>query len=249
MEPLSTQQQLQEESYLFPYHWVKTYQNTGGRLFLGYVDAAIGLSSLQALLATGAQPLVLDAGCGDGRLLKELHDRGATQLYGSDYSKRAIDFATLLAPYATYSVNDLTKHTSFIDHSFDIVFMIETLEHIIPDRIPAMMQEIARILKPGGELIITVPSQAVPVSPHHYQHFTKESLTHVLATHFSVETIVGQDSIPFHPLKLVSWLIQNPYITFPRLAEYYNRYVWGKYFNICSPENGRRIMARARYIR
>jgi SAM-dependent methyltransferase len=40
--------------------------------------------------------------------------------------------------------------------SVDAVYSISTLEHIPPDELPALMREIARILKPGGSCVLTV---------------------------------------------------------------------------------------------
>ena len=45
--------------------------------------------------------------------------------------------------------------TEFADHTFDIVVIIDFLEHIPQDR--AFLQELSRIIKPGGTLLINVP--------------------------------------------------------------------------------------------
>jgi SAM-dependent methyltransferase len=53
---------------------------------------------------------------------------------------------------------------SFPDNYFDTVVTIETLEHV-PELAKAAC-EIRRVLKPGGELIITVPNRWFPFENH-----------------------------------------------------------------------------------
>jgi len=40
---------------------------------------------------------------------------------------------------------------------FDAVFMIEVLEHLLPEDIDKGLSEVWRVLKPKGYLVITVP--------------------------------------------------------------------------------------------
>jgi SAM-dependent methyltransferase len=60
----------------------------------------------------------------------------------------------------------------FSDGSFDTVLCIQVLEHVFePIR---MVQEIARVLQPGGCAVILVPQTAnLHLAPYHYQNFTR----------------------------------------------------------------------------
>ena len=49
-------------------------------------------------------------------------------------------------------------HLPFDDESFEVVTMLAVLEHLHHPH--AMLQEIARVLKPSGALVLTVPSHA-----------------------------------------------------------------------------------------
>jgi ubiquinone/menaquinone biosynthesis C-methylase UbiE len=65
---------------------------------------------------------------------------------------------------ATHSIRELVKHdvfqingrqTPFEDNEFDRVVIVDFLEHIETDR--EFIDELFRIIKPGGELIVNVP--------------------------------------------------------------------------------------------
>ena len=51
-----------------------------------------------------------------------------------------------------------TTHLPFPNESFEVVTMLAVLEHLHHPH--AMLQEIARVLKPSGALVLTVPSHA-----------------------------------------------------------------------------------------
>lgn len=69
-----------------------------------------------------------------------------------------------LAPEAVRSIRDLVgsdvyqidgRLEPFPDRSFDLVLVIDMLEHVVDDG--ALVSEFARVLKPGGELVVNVP--------------------------------------------------------------------------------------------
>jgi len=53
------------------------------------------------------------------------------------------------------------------------------------------MKRLSKHLKAGGILVVSVPSANKPVSPKHFQHFTKESLEKTLQPYFSISEIEG----------------------------------------------------------
>ncbi len=69
----------------------------------------------------------------------------------------------------------------FEPHSVDVVFAHSVIEHI--DNIVALFEELARILKPGGRVIITVPhfrSTDSFTDPTHKHFFTSQSLDYFI---------------------------------------------------------------------
>ena len=108
----------------------------------------------RALLAINRVPAerVLELGCGSGILLKELKARSRF-VVGFDVSPDMMQMARPLgAPLVTGNGSVLP----FRDASFDLVSCRGVLHHL-PD-VPAALREIHRVLRPGGELILSEPS-------------------------------------------------------------------------------------------
>jgi ubiquinone/menaquinone biosynthesis C-methylase UbiE len=109
---------------------------------------------------------ILDLGCGFGRHAFEAARRGAS-VVALDAGRDEVEgVANMFA--AMVEAGELTKgslhattvqgdalHLPFPDGSFDRVICSEVLEHIPDDR--SAMQELARVLRPGGTMAITVP--------------------------------------------------------------------------------------------
>ena len=96
---------------------------------------------------------LLDIGCGwEARLLKAVEP-----LIGRG---EGIDFKAPAFRTEKLSIRQVTLSDALPcpDDSFDIVTMLAVLEHLSHPR--EMVGEISRVLKPGGRLILTVPSKA-----------------------------------------------------------------------------------------
>ncbi|MBI5804743.1 methyltransferase domain-containing protein [candidate division TA06 bacterium] len=97
---------------------------------------------------------ILDAGCGDGVLLKMLKEAGFTNVWGADISpNRARRACTLNGGRVV--VTDLEK-TGLGPGSFKVIIASEILEHV-PD-VQIFLSNCRAMLCPGGSLIITTPS-------------------------------------------------------------------------------------------
>ncbi|MEK7606193.1 MAG: class I SAM-dependent methyltransferase [Patescibacteria group bacterium] len=238
-QTLSSKQEKQEKAYATPYHWLIDPATEKGRLYFGYINFC-------SAFAKDVSGPILDAGCGDGRLLGVLRETTKnTKLYGVDYSESALRFARAFVPGATFSADDLA-HLLYSNDFFDQIYLIETLEHIPPEHIETLVRELKRVLRKGGTLVVTVPSSLMgepSAESKHYQHFTPESLRGALGNEFHIEKMHGQNKDGFHPLKIFYRLIDNPWFEIKPLRRFYNTRVWPRYFNICEPERGRRLIA------
>jgi ubiquinone/menaquinone biosynthesis C-methylase UbiE len=100
---------------------------------------------------------VLDAGCGTGNLVARLHHDGAWVL-GADFSEGMLERARRKignSPRAHLEFLDLRGVLPYPEGAFDRVACVNTL-HAIPEPAP-LIQEFARVLKPGGILVVTTP--------------------------------------------------------------------------------------------
>jgi SAM-dependent methyltransferase len=108
---------------------------------------------------------VLDLGCGGGRRAFELRRRGAQVVAFDHDAEELAQVATMFlamslageAPAGAGAgvVQGDVLALPFPDASFDAVIAAEVLEHIPDDE--AAMAEIARIVRPGGRVAVTVP--------------------------------------------------------------------------------------------
>jgi len=72
----------------------------------------------------------------------------------------------------------------FADDTFDLVLACDVLEHLDDDL--TAVQEVRRVLRPGGQLLLTVPADPALWSAHdvaldHRRRYTRETLSAVLA--------------------------------------------------------------------
>jgi SAM-dependent methyltransferase len=108
---------------------------------------------------------VLDLGCGEGRHAFEAYRRGAnvvavdrsqTELEQVESLFRAMEASGEAAPgRVARTVRADLLALPFPDASFDVVIASEVLEHIPDDK--RAMEEIARVVRPGGRVAVTVP--------------------------------------------------------------------------------------------
>ena len=104
---------------------------------------------------------ILDVGCGNANLFTYLPE-GKYELTGIDFSKNMIAEAEKNCRQATFLVSDAEK-LPFDDDTFDIIVCNASFHHYIhPDTV---LQEMHRVLKYGGKLLIGDPYVPTLVRP------------------------------------------------------------------------------------
>jgi ubiquinone/menaquinone biosynthesis C-methylase UbiE len=94
---------------------------------------------------------LLSAGCGGGD--EPLAAAGATGV-GLDFSREQLAHATTNVPAAALVQGDLTA-LPFADDTFDAVSALYSLIHVPVDDHETVLAEFARVLRPGGPLLVT----------------------------------------------------------------------------------------------
>jgi SAM-dependent methyltransferase len=108
---------------------------------------------------------LLDVGCGDGTFTV-LIGAPFEEVHGVDVQPDNIEeFKARVSGESKYQPH-LTSATrlDFPDEYFDAVMSLECLEHV--DDLDAVTRECARVLKPGGQLLITVPNRWYAIESH-----------------------------------------------------------------------------------
>jgi ubiquinone/menaquinone biosynthesis C-methylase UbiE len=151
-----------------------------------------------AQFAVGKQ--VLDVASGAGFGLRMLREAGARPI-GVDYDGPALANIKRSADHpAPGLVHADATSLPLSDASLDLVVSFETLEHV-PDA-PAMVRELRRVLKPGGQLVLSTPNRAFGPpelhrgNPFHIQEFTAAELRALLEQSFSTVQLYGQRPSP-----------------------------------------------------
>lgn len=104
----------------------------------------------RARLATGSR--VLDAGCGASIFPVYLSELGH-QVTGVD-REPPNGLAACHGARIDYVRSDITE-LPFADGSFDAVFCISVIEHLGHEGVRTALQELRRVVQPGGRLLIT----------------------------------------------------------------------------------------------
>jgi 2-polyprenyl-3-methyl-5-hydroxy-6-metoxy-1,4-benzoquinol methylase len=129
---------------------------------------------------------VLDIGCGYGygsHLLSE----EAESVAGIDFHPPAVAYAKehYVGPNLSYQEHDANNPLPFEDNSFDLVVSSEVIEHI--QRQKELVEEIARVGRPGGHVIVKTPNivnDPGGVNPHHDHIFSLDELRDLMTAVF-----------------------------------------------------------------
>jgi SAM-dependent methyltransferase len=154
---------------------------------LGFVAAEVG---------TGKD--VVELGCRYGDLLAAFVE--GNRVTGVDIDRQALDVCA--GRYAVVTqVANLNEALPFGDEQFDVVVLSEVLEHLPYPEIT--LSEIARICRPGGKLVGSVPNGArlrnrlrfllggeVDLDRTHLRHFSPRSLTATLDRFFERTRVI-----------------------------------------------------------
>lgn len=156
------------------YHWPVI-----GRLYRRRIEMCL------AECRRGAR--VLEVGFGSGVTFLNLHEMYA-EIHGLDLTAATQDVSAVFAArgIATQLQNGDVLQMPYADQFFDTVLLISILEHLRPDRLARVFQEIRRVLKRGGQVVYGVPVERP------FMVFMFRLLgTDIRAHHFSTERDVA----------------------------------------------------------
>jgi len=169
---------------------ISTLKRSTARLYLDKLESYIGQQ----------RGKLLEIGCGSGDFLLEAALRGY-EVTGTDYSSHAIATAqTRLEGYAPQLFVGELGQLNLPSETFEVCVLSDALEHV---RNPAeLLKEVQLLLKPGGTLLLTVPSldswsarllgkHWMEYKPEHLYYFSKTSIQNLLfSTYFHRALVV-----------------------------------------------------------
>ncbi len=128
----------------------------------GRIKYAIHRHFLDKYVTAGAR--VLDAGCGPGRFALDLARSGASLTLVDlspaqlEQARQNLAAAGLLEQVQGFHCLDVVDLHALPAASFDVVVAYGAVVSYTMDRYPAAFQELARVTKPGGRLLVSVSS-------------------------------------------------------------------------------------------
>jgi len=180
-------------------------------------DTFEGSRARLRLLVSRIRPsqVALNIGCGSG-ILEHLALSRKIDIYSLDPSERSIGQLREALHLGDKARTGYIQKLPFPDSFFDVVVVSEVLEHLTPAVTKAGLEEIRRVLKPGGRVLGTVPSREdfrmqIAVCPccgkkfhrwGHEQSFDPGKMNRLLCDYFCVVRVTER---PIPPWSILDW--------------------------------------------
>jgi SAM-dependent methyltransferase len=141
--------------------------------------ALVGHSNAEAFLASGrdiaecirevlarhaAAPegfrRLLDFGCGCGRVLRNWRTLASTEVHGCDYNPDLVGWCAENLAFARVRANGLGPPLGYPSEHFDFIYAFSVFTHLDEPRQREWMDELRRVLRRGGRLLVTTHGEA-----------------------------------------------------------------------------------------
>lgn len=165
-------------------------------------------------VASLVQPddVVLDAGCGEGYGAAALVREGARVL-ALDYDRATTQHVALRYPHLPAACGNLVALPLRRD-AVDLLVSLQTVEHLWDQE--AFVSECARVLRPGGRVVLSTPNRHTfpPGNIYHHRELDADELAALLRASFDDVAVSGV----FHGDRLSQWQKQHGSIVDAQIA-------------------------------
>ena len=124
------------------------------------------LAAFAELVLRGPAGLVADLGCGPGHIAAYLRGLGLSVL-GVDQSAEMLEVGRARYPEVRFTLGSM-PHLGLADASCCAALSRASIIHLPPALLPAALTEFARVLAPGGWLLVSFPATDGPEPPYEY---------------------------------------------------------------------------------
>jgi 2-polyprenyl-3-methyl-5-hydroxy-6-metoxy-1,4-benzoquinol methylase len=171
---------------------------------------------------------ILEIGCGDGKFLEFLKQKGYENVIGIDISDEQVNLAKEKGLNAVRA--DVFEFLSKNENTFDAIVAIDTVEHFTKSEVLLLFQSIEKSLKENGLLLLQTPNgeglfpgQVIYGDLTHLCIFTENSLRQVLSL-YGFHNIAVYETSPLPiglsgKMRLVIWSIIKSTLNFIRTIE------------------------------
>ena len=179
--------------------------------------------------------LVLDLGCGDCYITNVISKK--SDVIGADISQKALKLGKSIYP----NLKVLTGSAVSIPlkkNSVDFVTTSKIIEHLTPDDAEKMLEEIKRVLKSGGKLILSTSNplniwekilhiylKFKSEEEEHIKEYLTEDLYQTVNSHLSIEKIIEKADPPFFKhFPSISTFVMYSQKLFLKLFPFFTKY-------------------------
>jgi SAM-dependent methyltransferase len=165
---------------------------------------------IEAIAAPGASGLLVEAGCGEGYGVELLRRAGVGRVAALDYDAATIGHARTTYPQLTGTLARANlAGLPLAGGCAAAITSFQVIEHLwTPGQ---FLDECARVLAPGGLLVVTTPNRLTfspglhrgqkPPNPFHAREFDADELRELIAGHLEVTEMLGVS----HGPRLRAW--------------------------------------------
>lgn len=139
----------------------ETYKMDYQNYFEDGKNSAKDISELLSEFIQLEDKTVLDWGCGPARVVRHLPSLlPQTKIYGSDYNGIIVKWCKENIERVEFEKNELLPPLNFQDLFFDAVYALSVFTHLSEENHCKWMQELSRVIKPGGIFLFTTQGNA-----------------------------------------------------------------------------------------
>ena len=207
--------------------WPTEHDIYRGRIYGSYVsgrtdtlapDSIMGLAPrlpylrwlVRTCMPADRAAAILDIGCGHGAILHALQQAGYHNARGVDGSAEQVQAAAKLGIAGVQQGDLMQALHDTADASLDVVIAFDVIEHFTKAELIPLVDEVYRVLKPGGRWIVHAPNAEGPFGSRirhgdftHELAFTRTSIDQLLRASGFRQVECYEDRPTVHGLKSV----------------------------------------------